>query len=111
MRLCATSRRMNRSPVPSAGSGNLRPGDGGGAFDHLSELGVCGVPVPPGDVAADHAGLLAVGGVVGAVEGEVAQGGELGLDAVEPGAVERGVGELDVVRLRPPADSVVGAGG
>src|SRR3954447_1013125 len=97
--------------VASAGSGNLRPGDGGGALDHLSELGVGGVPVPPGDVAADHAGLLAVGGVVGAVEGEVAQRGELRLDPVEPGAVERGVGDLDVVRLRPPADPVVGAGG
>ena len=33
--------------------------------------------VPPGDVAADHAVLFAVGGVVGAVEGELAQRGEL----------------------------------
>ena len=32
--------------------------------------------VPPGDVAADHPGVLAVGLVVGAVEGEVAQRGE-----------------------------------
>src|SRR3954471_20786057 len=31
----------------SAESGNLRPGDGGGAFDHLAELGIGGVPVPP----------------------------------------------------------------
>ena len=67
--------------------------------------------VPPGDVAADHAGLLAVAGVVGAVEGEVAQRGELGLDPVEPGAVERHVGELDVVRRRPVADPGVGLGG
>ena len=32
--------------------------------------------VPPGDVAADHAVLFAVGGVVGAVEGELPQRGE-----------------------------------
>jgi hypothetical protein len=38
--------------------------------------------VAPDDVAADHAALLFVGGVVGAVEGEVPQRGELGLDAV-----------------------------
>jgi hypothetical protein len=36
------------------------------------------VTVAPGDVAADHAALLAVVGVVGAVEGEVAKRGELG---------------------------------
>jgi hypothetical protein len=30
-----------------------------------------GVAVPPGDGAADHAGLLVVAGVVGAVQGEV----------------------------------------
>src|SRR3954469_20238979 len=99
------------SAAASAGSCNLRPGDGGGSFDHLAEPGVGGVPVPPGDVAADHAGLLAVGRVIGAVEGEVAQGGELRLDAVEPGAVERGVGELDVGRRRPAADPVIAAGG
>jgi hypothetical protein len=34
--------------------------------------------VAPDDVAADHAGLLLVAEVVGAVEREVAQGGELG---------------------------------
>jgi SAM-dependent methyltransferase len=33
-----------------------------------------------------------------------AQGGELGLDAVEPGVVGRGVGELDVVGRGPVAD-------
>jgi len=60
---------------------------------------VLGVAVPPDDVAADHAGLLLVGAVVSAVEGEVAQGGELGLDAVHPAGVDRNVGELtlDVV--------------
>ncbi|GAA3810665.1 hypothetical protein GCM10022403_050610 [Streptomyces coacervatus] len=40
---------------------------------------VGGVVVPPDDVAADHAALGLVAGMVGAVEGEVAQGGELGL--------------------------------
>lgn len=60
--------------------------------------------VSPDDVAADHAALFLVVGVVGAVEGEVAQGGELGFDAVEPGAVGRGVDDLDVVRCRPGAD-------
>jgi len=43
---------------------------------------VIGVVVAPDDVAADRGGLLFVGGVVGAVEGEVPQGRELGLDAV-----------------------------
>lgn len=38
---------------------------------------------------ADHAALLFVAGVVGAIECEVAQGGELGLDTVEPGTVGR----------------------
>jgi hypothetical protein len=35
-------------------------------------------------------------GMVGAVQGEVAQRGELGLDPVQPRAVGRGVGDLDV---------------
>lgn len=39
------------------------------------------------DVVADHAALGLVAGVVSTVEGEVAQGGELGLDAVQPGGV------------------------
>jgi hypothetical protein len=45
---------------------------------------VVGVVVSPGDVSADHAALLLVAGVVGTVEGEVAQGCERGFDAVEP---------------------------
>lgn len=49
--------------------------------------------VTPGDVAADHAALLLVGSVVSAVEGEVSQGRELCLYAVEPGAVGRGAGD------------------
>jgi hypothetical protein len=40
------------------------------------------VVVAPDDVPPDHPALFVVGGVVGAVEGEVAQGGELGLDPV-----------------------------
>jgi hypothetical protein len=40
---------------------------------------VAGVVVAPDDVPEDHAGLLRVAGVVGAVEREVPQGGELGL--------------------------------
>src|SRR3954466_4938342 len=95
--------------LASAGSGNLRPGDGGGALDDLAELGVGEVAVPPGDVAADHPGLLVVGLVVGAVEGEVAQRGELRLDPVEPGAVERRVGDLDVVRRCPASYPVCGS--
>ena len=43
-------------------------------------------------------------GMVGAVEGEVAQRLELGLDPVEPGRVGRRVGELDVVGLGPLGD-------
>jgi len=40
------------------------------------------VIVAPDDVPPGHAGLLLVGGVAGAVEREVAQRGELGLDPV-----------------------------
>src|SRR5881227_1238029 len=64
----------------SAASGNVRP------VHDLAEAFVGGVFVPPDGVAADHAPLLLVTGVVGAIEGEVAQGGELGLDPIEPGA-------------------------
>ena len=38
--------------------------------------------------------------MVSTVEGEVVQGCELGFYAVEPGAVGRGVIDLDVVGLR-----------
>jgi hypothetical protein len=58
----------------SAASGNVCPAD------DAAEPLVVGVVVAPDDVAADHAGLLVV--VVGAVEGEVAQRGELGFDPV-----------------------------
>ena len=70
-----------------------------------------GVEVGPADVAGDRGLLGGVRGVVAAVEGEVAQRGELGLDAVEPRAVERHVGQFDVVRRRPVADPGVGGGG
>src|SRR5262245_31497428 len=40
------------------------------------------VLIPPGDVAADHAGPLGVAGVVGAAQGEVARRREVSLDAV-----------------------------
>jgi hypothetical protein len=52
------------------------------AAQNRSEGWVVGVVVAPDDVPADHAGLFFVGGVVGAVERAVAQGRELGLDAV-----------------------------
>ncbi|ONH35146.1 hypothetical protein BL254_13270 [Protofrankia sp. BMG5.30] len=45
--------------------------------------------------------------VVGAVESEVAQGGELGLNPVQPRAVGGGVSDLDVARRRPVPDSAV----
>jgi len=59
------------------------------------------IAVPPDDVAADHGCLLPVAGVIGAVESEVAECLELGLDPVEPGGVGRRVGQFDVVGLGP----------
>ncbi len=53
----------------SAASGNVRP------VHDRAEAFVGSVLVAPDDVAADHAPLLFVAGVVGAVESEVAQGG------------------------------------
>jgi hypothetical protein len=50
--------------------------------DDAAESFVVGVVVAPDDVAADHLGLIFVGGVVGAVEGEVPQRCELRLCAV-----------------------------
>ena len=49
------------------------------SVDDATGFSVLGVAVSPGDVAADHARLLGVAGVVGPVEGEVPQRGELGL--------------------------------
>ena len=48
-----------------------------------------GSGVAPAHVARDRVGLLGVAVVVGAVEREVAQGGELGFDPVEPGRIGR----------------------
>ena len=60
----------------SAASGNVC------LIDDAAESFVVGVVVAPDDVPADHAGLLFVAGVVGAVERKVPQRGKLGLDAV-----------------------------
>jgi hypothetical protein len=57
-------------------SGNVCP------VDDLAEASVVSVAVAPVDVSTDRAALLGVGGVVGAVQREVAQAGELRLDAV-----------------------------
>jgi hypothetical protein len=43
-----------------------------------------GALIVPADVVTDRDVLLSVGAVVGAVEREVAQGGEFGLDPVQP---------------------------
>jgi hypothetical protein len=62
--------------VTSAGSGYAC------LVDDAAESFVVGMVVTPDDVPADHAGLLFVAGVVGAVQREVAQRGELRLYAV-----------------------------
>jgi len=75
-RICGCGPRSRASPTPSTASGNLCRFDGCGPPDDLAELGVGDAAVSPGDVAADHAGLLAVAGVVGAVDREVPQCGD-----------------------------------
>ena len=60
----------------SAASSNVCP------VDDAAEPFVIDVVVTPDDVPADHTGLLLVAGVVGAVQGEVPQRGELRLYAV-----------------------------
>lgn len=90
--------------VSSGASGNVR------RVDECAEARVVGVAVAPGDVAADQPGLGGMVGVVGAGEGEVAQGTELGLDAVQPRGVMGRVGELDVVLLCPLAYRVAFVG-
>jgi hypothetical protein len=59
--------RPGAARLASASSGNVCP------VDDLAEAPVTRISIPPGDVAADHAGLVGVAGVVGAVHGEVAQ--------------------------------------
>src|SRR6185312_8132778 len=80
--ICTSRRSPNKSaswielrvrPAPSAASSNVRP------VDDAPEAFVVGVVVAPDDVPADHAGLLFVAGVVGAVQREVAQRCELRL--------------------------------
>src|SRR5215469_10993587 len=90
--------------APSAVSGHVCP------VDDAAEPLVVGVVVTPDDVAADHAGLFLVGGVVGAVEREVPQRGELCLDPVPPGRVRWRVGDLGVAGRRPLPDALVLAG-
>jgi hypothetical protein len=77
--------RDGRSP-----GGDTRPARASAASSNLCAVHkftkclVLGVAVPPGDVAADHPCLGGVIVVVGAIQREVAQRGELGLDPVEP---------------------------
>jgi hypothetical protein len=66
--------------------------------------------VVPAEVAGDRGLLGGVAGVVAAVEGEVADRGELGLDPVQPGRVGRGVDEVDVVVSTPVGDLGLGVG-
>src|SRR4051794_32630635 len=62
-----------------------------------------GAGVAPAQVVGDGGALFGVAGVVGAVQGEVAQRGELGLDPVQPRGVGRQEHQLDVVLGGPGA--------
>ena len=73
---CASFSTYERRYLSCAGSGHVCP------LDDLAEPFVVGVVVAPDDVPADHAALLSVAGVVGAVKGEVPQRRELRLYAV-----------------------------
>ena len=69
--------RCQRPALPtSAASGYVCP------LDDAAESFVVGVVVAPDYVPADHAGLVFVAGMVGPVEREVPQRGELGFYAV-----------------------------
>jgi hypothetical protein len=78
--LCTTSAggawRAGAAGRASAVSGYVCPGN------DPAESFVVGVVIAPDDVPADHAGLFLVAGVVGAIQCEVPQRGELGFDAV-----------------------------
>lgn len=94
----------------STASGNLCPFDGAGSSDDFPECRVSGVIVAPGDIATDHPGLLPVAGMIGAVEREVPQSGELRLNPIQPGTVEGCVGEFDVIGRSPSPDPAIGSG-
>jgi hypothetical protein len=76
LRSAAGRRLASLYELSSAASGYVCP------VDDAAEPFVVGVVVAPDDVPADHAALLFVAGVVGAVQREVPQCGELRLYAV-----------------------------
>ena len=61
------------------------------------------MPVTPAEIASDGSLLGSVGGVVTAVESEVAQRGELALDPVQPRGVAGRVDQFDLVISAPAA--------
>lgn len=71
-------------------------------------LGAC---VAPADVGGDRGVLLGVAAVVGAIEGEVEQRGELGPDPVQPGSIGRQEHQLDPVGRRPTCGCPGGGAG
>jgi len=64
----STQNRRNDTLTDPAASSYVCP------VDDAAESFVVGVVVAPDDVPADHAGLLVVAGVIGAIERKVAQG-------------------------------------
>jgi hypothetical protein len=78
-----------------------------GPADDAAELFVAGVVVAPDDVPADQTGLFLVAGVVGTVEGEVPQRGELSGSSQKP---TPGPGQLQHRRQQPAHQlTVIGA--
>jgi hypothetical protein len=69
--------------------------------DDAAEPFAVGVVVVPNDVPADHVGLFFVAGMIGTVEREVAQRGELRLDAVNRDAFDGvwAISTLDVLAV------------
>jgi hypothetical protein len=63
-----------------------------------------GAGVVPAHVGGDRVALLGVSAVIGAVEREVAQGGEFGFDPVQPGSVHREEHQLHVMGGGPAGD-------
>ena len=82
-------------------------GAGSGAFAALrgEEVGVSGVGVAPAQVGVQAAGEHGVVGVVRVVGHELSQRPEVRFDGVGPGAVGRGVAQLDAVVGGPLLDS------